>query len=352
VESSHAHAPTLPLAAPTPRVWRRALAAPVSDEVAFLVPSALLIVVVALASSSLGEAGTTRTFSIIFTSIVVEALPFILIGALVSAAIAVYAPDRLFARVARLPLVLQIPGATLFGFALPVCECGSVPVARRLALRGVHPGAAVAFMMAAPIVNPVVIVSTVVAFQGNNGLAMAGCRVLLGLVVAIAVGALASRALRPLVAEDEPAAACGHDHSHDTAHTGRARKVAEHAAGDLAFMGRFVIVGAALSALLQTAVPQSVIADVIASPAVGVALLMLLAFLLSLCSESDAFVAASFVQFTPGAQLAFLVLGPALDVKLSVLYGATFGRRFLLAVAGLAVPIVFITSLVAGSVLL
>jgi uncharacterized membrane protein YraQ (UPF0718 family) len=90
---------------------------------------------------------------------------------------------------------------------------------------------------------------------------------------------------------------------------------------------------------------------VLASPAVGVLLLMLLAFLLSLCSESDAFVAASFVQFAPGAQLAFLVLGPALDVKLSVLYGATFGKRFLAVIALVAVPLVFAGSMLAGTVL-
>jgi uncharacterized protein len=349
-----AHAPALSVASPASARWRRALAAPVSDELAFLVPSGLLVVVVAIASSSLGEAGSVRTFSIIFTSIVVEALPFILLGAIVSATIAVYAPDRLFARVARLPLALQIPGATLFGLAFPVCECGSVPVARRLALRGVHPGAAVAFMMAAPVVNPVVIFSTLVAFQGNNGVAMALARVSLGIFVAIVVGTVTARGMHAPRGLADAAPACDHDHDHDHDHghlNGRHRRLVEHTAGDLVFMGRFVIVGAALSALLQTVVPQSVIADVLASPAVGVLLLMLLAFLLSLCSESDAFVAASFVQFTPGAQLAFLTFGPVMDLKLSVLYGATFGRSFVLRVAAITVPLIFAASMLAGMVL-
>jgi uncharacterized protein len=348
-----AHASDLTVAPRRAARWREPLARPVSDNTAFLVPGIVFLVVAALASSSLGEAGATRTFAIIFTSIVVEALPFILLGALVSGTIAVLAPDKFFARVARLPLALQIPGATVFGLAFPVCECGSVPVARRLALRGVHPSAAVAFMIAAPIMNPIVIVSTLVAFQGNGGLAMAASRVSLGLLLALAVGAVVARtaALADLVSREPDAPVCSHDHEHRSHGRDRIRHVAEHASADFVFMGRFVIVGAALSALLQTAVPQSVIADVIASPAVGVLLLMLLAFLLSLCSESDAFVAASFAQFTPGAQLAFLVLGPALDVKLSVLYGATFGRRFLITVVLVAVPLVFAGAMLAGVVL-
>ena len=104
--------------------------------------------------------------------------------------------------------------------------------------------------------------------------------------------------------------------------------VADHLTADLLFMGRFVIAGAVLAALMQTAVPQSVFTGVLTTPLLGAGLLMVLAFILSLCSEADAFVAVSFIQFPLGPQLAFLVFGPILDIKLALLYGATFGRRF------------------------
>jgi uncharacterized protein len=97
---------------------------------------------------------------------------------------------------------------------------------------------------------------------------------------------------------------------------------------------------------MQTAVPQSVFTGVLTSPLVGSLLLMTLAFILSLCSEADAFVAVSFIQFPLGPQLAFLVFGPILDIKLALLYGATFGRMFVLRVLVVTAPTVLVGSLI------
>jgi uncharacterized membrane protein YraQ (UPF0718 family) len=115
----------------------------------------LLTIVASAIGGGLGPAA--QTFLLIFTSIVIEALPFILVGALASAAIAVYLPQGSFGWISRLPLSLQIPGAALGGFAFPVCECGTVPVGRRLIARGVEPGAAIAVMLAAPGLYPIVL---------------------------------------------------------------------------------------------------------------------------------------------------------------------------------------------------
>lgn len=283
----------------------------------------------------LASVDAAQTFLVIATSIVVEALPFVLLGALVSALLEVFVPDRAFASVARLPLRLQVPGAALAGFAMPVCECGSVPVARRLILRGVHPSAGLAFMLASPVINPIVLLSTAVAYQGQAAVEMVLARAGLGLVVALSAAAIiarpgAARLLRPRVRPD---------HAHD--HGGsRLRAVADHLAGDLLFMGRFVIAGAALAAAMQTVVPQSVFTGALTTPLIGAGLLMGLAFVLSLCSEADAFVAVSFIQFPLGPQLAFLVFGPILDIKLALLYAATFGRGFTLRLALVTAPIV------------
>jgi uncharacterized protein len=266
-------------------------------------------------------------FLLVFGSLLVEAVPFILLGAIVSAAIEVFVPGRYFERLARLPGTLQLPASGLAGFAFPVCECGSVPVARRLAQKGLSPSSAITFMLAAPIVNPVVIASTIVAYRGRESLwPMVLGRTSLGLLCAIAVGWVVGNRRSDLV----PAAdAVDPDH----AHMGRQASFFGHLAGDFVFMGRYLVVGAAVAAALQTFVPQSIIGSIAGTPIIDLLAMMGLAFLLSLCSESDAFVAASFVQFGVGAQLAFLVFGPLLDTKLTFLYSGTFNTRLLRTIA-------------------
>jgi uncharacterized membrane protein YraQ (UPF0718 family) len=182
-------------------------------------------------------------------------------------------------------------------------------------------------MLAAPIVNPVVILSTVFAFQGRDILPlMVGGRVGLGLVVAIIGGLVASRALR----DDGAAPACAHDHHH---HGGdgtmsKPARFAGHLSADFTFMLRFMLIGALVAACIQTLVPQDAIEQVASSAVLAIGAMMLLAFALSLCSESDAILISSFTQFSPASQLAFLVFGPMVDTKLVALYAGAFGRRF------------------------
>ena len=278
-----------------------------------------------------------ETFALIFISIALEALPFVLLGAVVAAGVQVLVPDRFFERVGRWPVAAQLSLAACGGVAFPVCECGSVPVARRLLERGLHPAAGLTFMLAAPILNPVVLASTAIAFRGRGALEMVLGRAVLGMILAIVAGwALGGTApvglLRPR--SEEPSS------------TGpRAQRMVDHVAADFFYMGRFVIIGSAVAALLQTLVPQSLTSGVARTPLLGTLALMALAFALSLCSEADAFVAASFVQFPVGAQLAFLVLGPAADVKLSILYGSTFRGAFVPRLLLVAVPVVLAGSL-------
>jgi uncharacterized protein len=288
----------------------------------------------------LADVDTAQTFLVIATSIVVEAFPFILLGALVSALLEVYVPDRAFAAVARLPLRLQVPGAALAGFAMPVCECGSVPVARRLILKGVHPAAAFAFMLSSPIINPIVLLSTAVAYQGQAALEMTAGRAILGIIVALATAAIIGRNKAATILRPR------RSHEHHHGHGSRPRAVADHLTADLLFMGRFVIAGAVLAAAMQTIVPQSVFTGVLTTPLIGAGLLMALAFILSLCSEADAFVAVSFIQFPLGPQLAFLVFGPILDIKLAMLYGATFGRGIVLRLLLVTAPLVLVGSMI------
>ncbi|MGH2808700.1 MAG: permease [Actinomycetota bacterium] len=171
-------------------------------------------------------------------------------------------------------------------------------------------------------------------------LGRAGLGLVLALVTGWALGAEGAKdLLRPRPDDLE------HAHEDLTAKQKRAAFV-EHFAGDFFFMGKFLIVGAALAAALQTLLPQSMIAGVARTPLVGALALMAVAYVSSLCSEADAFVAVSFTQFPLGSQLAFLVFGPVLDLKLSFLYTASFRRRFVLRLVAVAVPVTLAGSLV------
>jgi uncharacterized membrane protein YraQ (UPF0718 family) len=278
------------------------------------------------------DPGATQTFALAFASIAIEALPFVLLGAVISAALARWVPRHAFAWVGRLPLPLQIPAASLAGVALPVCECGSVPVARQLIARGVHPAAGISFMLAAPVVNPIVLGTTAIAYSGRGAAAMVAGRAALGLVTAMVVGLVArgetAEVLRPRPVDE-------HDHRHD------AHGLVDHVLADFLFMGRFVVLGAALAALFQVLIPQHAFGSVGHADILATLALMALAFALSLCSEADAFVAASFTGFPVGAQLAFLTFGPVADFKLALLYRATFRRATAAKIVGAAAAVVF-----------
>ena len=296
-----------------------------SGRHAILVAATLAAAGIALRLGDLARFAWLQNLLIVLSSLLVEALPFIMLGALASAAIEVFVPASSFARIARLPRPLQLPAAAMAGVAFPVCECGSVPVARRLVSKGLAPSAAVTFMLAAPILNPVVVASTLVAYRGRDALwTMVLGRIGLGFLVAVAVGWVVGNArkedlLRPRAGEDE------HDADEDEP---RWSRFFGHLSGDFVFMGKFLVMGAAIAAAVQTFVPQSVIGRVAGTLVLDLVAMMALAFLLSLCSESDAFVAASFVQFGPAAQLAFLVFGPMVDLKLGALYVGTYSRGF------------------------
>jgi uncharacterized protein len=275
-----------------------------------------------------GKIAWIRTLFVIFGSLLIQALPFVMVGALAAALVEVFVPIGTLERLSRLPRPLQLPAAALAGVAFPICECGSVPVARRLMLRGLMPSAAVTFMLAAPVLNPVVIASTFVAFRGRTTLwTMVAGRFLLGMLVAVAVGWVIGHRTKDDLLKPNPDEA--HEHLAELGRPeARWRRFFVHLGNDFLFMGRYLLFGAAIAAAIQTFLPTSVLTGLAGHPIVSVLALMALAAALSLCSESDAFVAASFVQFGPAAQLGFLVFGPMVDAKLVALYGGTFRRGF------------------------
>jgi uncharacterized membrane protein YraQ (UPF0718 family) len=302
----------------------------VTARMGLLVVAGLLAISLALRLAAPGRVAWIQAALIVFGSLVIQALPFVLIGALASAVIEVFVPPSALERLASLPRPLQLPAAGLAGLAFPICECGSVPVARRLMAKGLVPSAAITFMLAAPVLNPVVIASTFVAYRGRTALwTMVLGRFGLGLIVAIVAGwVLGGRRKDELLRRSEH-----HDQTREHLELEvpepRWRAFFVHLGNDFLFMGRFLLLGATAAALVQTFLPQELVARVASVPILDLVVMMALAFVLSLCSESDAFIAASFVQFGAAAQLAFLVFGPMVDFKLGALYAGTFGRKVL-----------------------
>ncbi|MFI8166702.1 permease [Streptomyces sp. NPDC085931] len=255
----------------------------------------------------------------VFTAIAVQGVPFLLLGTVVSAAIGAFVPQRVLTRLLPRREALAVPVAGAAGVVLPGCECASVPVAGSLMRRGVAPAAALAFLLSAPAINPVVLVSTSIAFPGQPAMVLGRLAASLG--TAVVMGWLWARFGRAEWLR-LPQRATGHEPG------GGIRAFVAGLQHDFLHAGGFLVVGAAAAATFAVTVPRSVLDVFTGSPWLSVLLLALLAVVLCVCSEADAFVAASLSGFSPTARLAFMVVGPMVDLKLLALQAGTFGRGF------------------------
>ncbi|WP_443066299.1 permease [Streptomyces sp. NBC_01262] len=309
-----------------------------------LVVTVLLIVAIGLQGPVRRalSAPVMQSWMTVFVAVVVQALPFLVLGVLLSAAIAVFVPPAFFARALPDRPALAVPAAAMAGVVLPGCECASVPVAGALVRRGVAPAAALAFLLSAPAINPIVLTATAVAFPNDPRMVLA--RFGASLLVACAMGWLWQRLgradwLRP------PARPSSEGLGKGAAFWGSVRHDVMHAGG-------FLVVGAMAAATLKAVVPASWLHAASVNPVVSVLALAVLAVLLSICSEADAFVASSLTQFSLTARLAFLVVGPMIDLKLFAMQAGTFGRAFALRFAPVTFAVAVLTSVLVGAVLL
>jgi uncharacterized protein len=294
------------------------------------------------------------TFVTIFLGIFIEAVPFLVAGSAVSGLIEVFVGPNSMARfIPRNPFAAAFVG-TLLGFTFPVCECGVVPVTRRLYQKGLPLSVGVAFLLAAPVINPIVLLGTYTAF--GWGPVLVG-RFAFTILIAFIVGLLFTLArpdevLLPQTADDlqvAPLSEAAHDHTgHDHAghdHAGRDHAGHDHerpsigvvdrfwralriGSEDFIDMARYLIIGSMLAAGMQTVVPQTTLLALGSGPLISVLVMMALAFVLSVCSTVDAFLALSFVNtFTTGSILSFLVFGPMVDIKSALMFLSVFRRR-------------------------
>ena len=279
------------------------------------------------------DAPAIQNWVSVFVAVCVQAIPFLVLGVSVSACIAAFVSPSALARIVPTRSAVSVPAAAAAGMMLPGCECGSVPIAARLVSGGVPAPAALTFLLAAPAVNPVVLVATAVAFRGRPEMVFA--RFVSSVLAATVIGWIWAARGGPLLS-----AGAG-----DENRSSRRKRLAHAIEHDFLQAGGFLVAGAALAATLQTVVPRSVLDSVSGAGFLSVLALALLAVLLAVCSEADAFVAAGLSQFSMTARLVFLTVGPMVDVKLIAMQVGTFGRSFAWRFA----PLTFVVCVVSGS---
>jgi uncharacterized membrane protein YraQ (UPF0718 family) len=345
----------------------------------------LLFLLAAVAFAPLGAGSDTRSaLAIVFISIVLEAIPFMLVGSLVGGLIEVFVSrDRIMSLMpenGRFTVLLAAGAGMLF----PVCECAVVPVVRRLVGKGMPLSAAVAYLLAGPIVNPIVAASTAMAYAFDWR--VVALRLALGYGIAVVIGIAMGRFFRgreAFVHDTAPDAGCAcgcagapDSHYHGDHHTGLATgpfpqslpqaaptaggyaqgtrvgritgqlgAAVRHATDDFSAVAHYLVIGAFIAALAQTYVSRAVFVNIGDLPFVSVAVMMGLAVLLNLCSEADAFISASFRGLVSlPAQMAFMLTGPMFDLKLLLMYQRLFRRRAIIVLAAMVLAAVFAVS--------
>ncbi len=293
-------------------------------------------------------------FCYLFLSIVLEGAPFILLGTIISGFIDAYLPPGLIDRWLPKNKALAVLCSGLLGAVFPVCECAVVPVIRRLIRKGLPVSCAITYMLSAPIINPIVVISTMKAFSSSVGqfsirqtetvetygpLFMTSSRLLIAFIVTVGVGLIVLRVrsksiLRPQIlpkSDGGEAEEVGHG-SNDVNRSDRLVLAMRTSMRDFLETAMYFTIGVAITSVFKAYVTEDLILLFNQSEATGIGLMMVLAFVLSLCSTSDAFIAANF-PVPISAKLAFLVFGPMMDVKLVFMYLSVFRSRFVVILA-------------------
>jgi len=282
-------------------------------------------------------------FVFVWWGLLYEAMPFVILGAILSGIVERCVSRETVVRFFPKNRILGIAASGCLGLLFPMCECGVVPVVRRLMRKGVPVSCGITYMLAAPIVNPLVMLSTFVAFSGGEDWTYAatvtGLRVGMGFAVAVTVGLVVWRVL------GEENALLPHLDNNNHSHGSKGNVVADilrHAADDFLVIGSTLVVGAGLAAVINSGFSREAMTPFAENPLTAVTGMLVLAIGLNLCSEADAFVGASFFAFPLAAKLAFLVLGPMLDLKLIAMFTTVFRKRTIVLISVLTTLLVFV----------
>ncbi len=288
------------------------------------------------------SADTMQNFKTIFLSIVLEAFPFILLGVIVAALLNVFVSEDMVQRFIPKNPVLGILFGCFLGVVFPLCECGMIPVVRRLILKGMPLYIGVIYILTGPILNPVVYASTFMAFRSRPE--MANSRMAIAFIVAVIIGAIIYKFVKSNPLRNHAAAMQLQQQKH--VHPNKMFGTLGHASDEFFEMGKYLMFGAMVTAVVQTFVARESLVSIGQGEYSSHLFMMAFAFILSVCSTSDAFVASSFLStFSLGSLLTFLVFGPMLDFKTTLMMLAVFRAKFVLLLIGLITVVVFVVSI-------
>jgi uncharacterized membrane protein YraQ (UPF0718 family) len=289
---------------------------------------------------------TLLQMNTIFISIIIEALPFVVIGVFLSALIQMFVTEEMIAKIIPANRFASAALGSCVGSLFPGCECGIVPITRRLVQKNVPLHAAIAFMLTGPIVNPIVLFSTFVAFGDSWKMALYRCGLAIGVSIAVSISIsylFTDQQLRQAVDH------FSHRHSHGAPKLSIRAKIAEtidHAIDEFFSVGKFLVFGALISSAMQTFVKTSTLLNLGHTKVTAIIVMMALAFILSICSEADAFIASSFSGlFGTGPLIAFLVFGAMVDIKNLFMMLDAFQKKFVFVLVSLITVFVFIGAL-------
>lgn len=281
----------------------------------------------------------------IFLSILLEAFPFILLGVFASALIQLYLTEEMVQKFIPKHALLAIVPAAIVSAILPVCECAIILVVRKLLQKGMPLHVGVIFLLGAPILNPIVFASTYYAFQGMPSVAFV--RMGMAFVLTIFIGTVIYflfRNRQQLRWSKEEL--IGGAPLESKKSKKRLSSVFYHASDEFFDVGKYVIIGTLVASAFQTYFDRSVLLALSENQQLAPLIMMAFAFVLSLCSEADAFIASSFAHtFSTGALLAFLVYGPMLDLKNVILLFAYFRTKFVIVLIGVITISVYVAVL-------
>ncbi|MGO3601864.1 MAG: permease [Enterococcus malodoratus] len=290
--------------------------------------------------------------STIFLSIVIEAIPFVLLGCIISGALQVFLTPERVQKILPKNKFLAILVGSFIGFFFPSCECGIIPIVTQFMRKGVPEHTAFAFMVTAPIINPIVLFSTYIAF--GNSMKFALLRAAGSFIVALLIGSWIAYFNRTPILKAE---LHEHDHGeHQHHHHETAEKesfgqqvwsVLVHSIDEFFDTGRYLIIGALIASGMQVFLPTQFMLQLTSSKIIGILVMLVLAFTMSLCSEADAFVGSSLLSlFGTNAIVAFLVFGPMVDIKNLMMMKRSFHGKFILQLIALISVIVTVYALV------
>ncbi len=296
-------------------------------------------------------------FLVILFSIVVEGIPFILIGAMLSAMMECWLTPAKIAKTIPKNKILQFGMMGFLGNLVPVCECGNIPFARRMILKKVAPYLALTFLLVAPVFNPIVVAATVAAFP--NDLSVVLLRVGFSLLIAISVGVVFSFLPREVVLKKniEDIDHAGHDHQHGE-DCGDGHCHDHHHESTAGWRGIFAVVrkeflemtgiflfGAVIATTIQLFLPKDIVFAFNGQQWASILAMMLLAFVVSICSNVDAFFALAYAQVFPMSSiLAFLVLGPMIDIKAIPMFKTIFTWKAVALIVAFVSTLTFLLS--------